>query len=95
MKTTRVVRTLVGLPGTSGNTEAEEVHSRTAAIRALRSGIAATASGDAGALNVWIDDGGKYRCEFMQHRATVRADVHQFIAAVDAWLAEWLPRMFS
>jgi len=83
--------TLKRLPGTRRDVEAVSVQSRSAAIRALRNKQASTAAGDHGALNVWIDDEGLFRCEFMRRCRSVNAERFAYMAAVDAWLRAWFP----
>lgn len=85
--------TLTGLPGVAGDTiEAEWVSSRTEAMRAFRDGAkAVTSSGSNGALNVWLDDEGWYRCEFHRHLRVIGRERFRWKAAVDEWLREWLP----
>ena len=83
--------TLKGLPGTSGDVEAFAVRSRSAVLRCLRKQKAATAAGDHGALNVWIDDDGLFRCEFMRRCRTIDISRFAYVAAVDAWLRKWFP----
>jgi hypothetical protein len=55
---------------------------------------AMTFAGDAGAINVWIDDKMRYRCAFMRF-LSVR-DMQEFTtkAAVRGWLKVWLPRAY-
>lgn len=80
---------LTGLPGTTAPHEAVSVSSRSSAIAQLRLGSTITASGDNGALNVWRDDGGSWRCQFMVHMA-VQSDLRtRHLAAVDRWLRTW------
>lgn len=84
---------LSGLPGTSEDKEATIVQSVSGVLRALASGKTPTAAGDNGAINVWVDDEGKFRCEFMRWRSTVDAQVFQFKKQVAAWLKVWFPQM--
>jgi len=52
----------------------------------IKSGLAATSAADHGAINVWRDDAGKYRCHRMVFLAV--KDSHEFdtLAQVRAWL---------
>lgn len=59
----KTMPTLVDLPGTQSPKEYESCSSATGAIKALRKGLAATASGDRGAINLWRDDTGQLRGE--------------------------------
>lgn len=74
-------------------TRAVAATSRTDAIRWLREGYAITASGDNGALNVWKDKNGLWRCEFMRFLICQDSRSYKHIAAVDAWLAETFPKL--
>ena len=84
---------LSGLPGTQRDQEAVYVTSPTGAIRALRGKLAATAAGDEGALNVWRDDAGAYRCEFQRYWVTVDHQTYRTLREVREWLTAWLPKM--
>lgn len=84
---------LTNLPGRPGITKAEGVSSRTAAINALRSGNAVTASGDDGAINVYRDNAGEFRCIFCQFRVRIKSETFRHLAAVDEWLREWFPKL--
>jgi hypothetical protein len=86
---------LVGIEGVSaGEVEAVCVRSRTAAIQELRAGAPAIiAAGDEGSLVVWVDDDGKYRCEFDRFLAAIDQKKFRHLAAVDQWLREWFPKM--
>jgi hypothetical protein len=85
---------LVGLPGVSREkTEAAFVRSVTAASKELRAGNAITSAGDCGAVNVWKDDEGMWRCEFHRFMVTIDSKTFKYLAAVCEWLREWMPRM--
>lgn len=83
--------TLAGLPRTKGHKECEYTKSPNAVIKALRGGIAATWAGDYGAINVWIDDEGKYSC--LSCRQGMPVDDKQFNtqAEVKEWTKKWIP----
>lgn len=83
--------TMRGLPGTLKDVEAASVKTRSSAIQQLRQKTAITAAGDYGALIVWFDDDGLFRCEFMRHCKTVNASQFKYLAAVDEWLRKWFP----
>lgn len=55
--------TLNNLPGKPGKTEAVYFKQARKAISAINDGYAATSSGDNGAINIWIDNKGKFRGE--------------------------------
>lgn len=86
---------LVGLDGTDGTArDAGFFSSVSGAFKVLRSGLAATAAGDKGAITFYRRDDGKYHCEIMRHMIT--EDAQQFASQVDAkrWLSEWLPTIY-
>lgn len=83
--------TLVDLPDTTGDVQAVMVGSVTEAAKYLRQQMAVTAAGLTGALNVWRDDNGEWRCEFMRNLVTVERANFAHVAAVVQWLKEWWP----
>ena len=89
----RFVR-LTGLEGLKKQTtRAARAGSKTRAISLLRKFGAITASGDNGAINVWRDDLGSYRCEFMRYRSALDAMITDKISHVSTWIAEWWPKI--
>lgn len=86
---------LIGIEGVeAGEVESVSVRSRTAAIRELRAGAkAVTAAGGEGALNVWRDDNGAFRCEFDRYRTPIDQKTFRFLGPVDDWLREWFPKL--
>ena len=84
---------LVGLPGTSRKIEAVIVDSGAQAVKALRDGKAATAAGPNGAINVWIDDGGRYRCHLQVFREVNHSANCRSLRSVSAWVREYLARI--
>jgi hypothetical protein len=57
----------------------------------LDKGIAATAAGDSGALNIWKDDDGWIRCEAMRWMKPVDKKIFDSIEDVEKWADKWLP----
>jgi hypothetical protein len=86
---------LIGLPDTAGKRDCQIVRSVSAALSAIRDGEAATAAGDRGSINVWVDDKGRYRCEAMRYMATVNSETPKNLKELKAWLSEWLPWTLS
>ncbi len=85
---------LVGLDGTDGKAqEAGMFFSVSGAFRVLRQGLAATTAADNGAINVYVDDANKYRCEVMRYMVSI--DARQFTTQeqVRGWLTKWLPKI--
>lgn len=81
---------LKGLPNTRYVRACKFFRSPTAAIRILRKGLAATSSGSNGAINVWKDRDGKYRCEAMRFKMTTNSTLFSSQSGVRNWLAFWL-----
>ena len=84
---------LRGLPGTLGVLEAEIVRSVSGAVKALRAGKAATAAGPNGAINVWCDDAGVYRCEAMRLYRTLEATTFRAQKDICPWVRKWLAKI--
>ena len=57
----------------------------------LDKGIAATAAGDSGALNIWKDDDGWIRCEAMRFRNPIDKKIFDNMEDVEKWADKWLP----
>lgn len=86
--------TLTSLPGVSGkDLEAPFFRSVTAAMDGIKHHRAVTSAGDQGAINVWIDDDGKYRCAFMVRSTTDNSIVVSTEREVRTWLKEWFPKL--
>lgn len=79
--------TLVDLPGTQSPKEYESCSSATGAIKALRKGLAATASGDRGAINLWRDDTGQLRGERFRFLLLQESAEFGTIASARIWYA--------
>lgn len=84
---------LQGLPGTKKHVMACRASSVTGAVRLIRDGKAATASGDNGALNVWKNDAGLWCCEFHRYWSVKDSKQFKYVAAVSEWLKLWWPLM--
>ena len=88
---------LIGLSGTRNTRRAERFESPAEAIKWLRKRVACTAADSNGALNVWDDRDGNYRCEAFRHLVvgwsiSLRVDSQTFTSykAVREWVAKWL-----
>ena len=84
---------LRGLPGTSDVRECVFVGTAAQAIKNLRLGMAVSAASDNGAINMWDDAEGKYRCEAMRHMHTLEAKVFTNLKDVRRWVSEWLRKI--
>ena len=87
--------TLTDLPDMPHKVRAVDVQTRTEAARWLVQGKAVTAAGDSGAVNLWRDRHGMYRCEFYRFRLTADSSMFGTLSAVRKWLREWWPKMGS
>ena len=85
---------LKGLDGTSKN-EIEclfiKHHSDIAVI--LNNGYAATSAGSNGAINIWLDDDGKIRCEAMIFCCVKSSEIFDDIFLAQVWVEDWMQRI--
>ena len=84
---------LTNLPYTRKIRRCEMVKSANAVIDCLRRGVAATAAGDTGAINVWDDRDGFYRCEAMRWRVTVNEQKYKSLRKVREWSKHWIAQI--
>lgn len=85
---------LVDVPGVSGGeVKAYAAKSPNDALFFITDSKAVTAAGDNGALNVWRDDSGQWRCEFHRRLCTINSITTKSVRRVMAWMREWWPRM--
>jgi hypothetical protein len=86
-----------GLPGVRGGTikpRGKHIARTVAGVMAiLQKGRIASAAGDDGAVTVWRDDEGSWRCEFSRWRSPVDNQTFDTKAAVQRWLVEWMPKL--
>jgi GH15 family glucan-1,4-alpha-glucosidase len=59
----------------------------------LRAGLAATAAGDCGAINVWRDLSGSLRGEAMRRMITVDSQMFADLQEVASWTRKWLEKI--
>ncbi len=83
----------VGLPGTRKVRRVEMFRTPAGAIRLLRKRIVATAANDNGAVNVWDDREGFYRCESYRHMSILESRRFSNLREVRSWLKEWLRKI--
>lgn len=85
-----------GLPGVKGGTikpRGKHMARTVSGLMAiLRKGRICSSAADCGAVTVWKDDKGAYRCEFDRHRVPFNEATFDTKAAVRRWLKEWLPQ---
>lgn len=62
-------------------------------MRVIRDNRARTAASDNGSIAIWIDDGGKFRGEFMQHAITKDTFEGTTKIGLRQWLKTWVPKM--
>lgn len=84
---------LSGLPGLSKSVEAGGFSTVAGAMRCLRDNGAGTAAGDCGAINVWIDDRGYPRGEFMRYMSTKSRYEGGTKEGLQQWLKTWIPEL--
>lgn len=84
---------LTGLAGTRKVRHCEFIRTATAAIYHLRKRVAVTSAGDRGAINVWDDKEGLYRCESMANRSVLDSQRYTSLTKVRAWVSDWLKRI--
>jgi len=85
---------LVGLEGVRKKAlDARFFNKPVQASRFLRTHRALTAAGDNGAINVWIDDAGRYRATFYRHYATLSTWRGKQKTRLTEWLKAWMPKM--
>lgn len=59
----------------------------------LKSGEAATTADSNGAINVWVDDDGYYRCESMAWMRTLDKQIYKKMSDVNKWVSIWLKKI--
>lgn len=55
----------------------------------LRKGLAATTAGSKGAINIWKDDEGYFRCEACRHLVIVESKKYKYISMAEKWVKKW------
>jgi hypothetical protein len=85
--------TLVGLENTAKTRECKMFQSPTACLDILRQGFAATTANDNGALNVWIDNDGKYRAEAQRYYSLLDSQIYSTQRQLKRWLKRWLKKI--
>ena len=55
--------------------------------------IAGTAAGDSGAINVWLDDDGHFRCESMAYMRTIEKMAFSDVDKAKKWVKKWLKKI--
>lgn len=92
--TRNMKRSFIGLPGVvEKSLDGLMVHTLSGALRNLGPHRVCSDAGDAGAVTVWIDSAGSYRCAFTRQWVTIDSAVAATKKEVGAWLREWMPRM--
>ncbi len=81
---------LVDLPETFNEREAYLFKNVSQAIKFLREKKAITSAGDNGAINIWDDFYGNYRCEAMRHCNILEIKIYTNLKDTAAWIKDWL-----
>lgn len=84
---------LRGLAGTRKIRHCEFVRTPAEAIHHLRKHVAVTAAGDRGAINMWDDNHGFYRCESMANKQTLDSQRYATLRDVRYWASIWFRRI--
>lgn len=86
-----MLRNLKGLEGIKKKEmECEFIKNASDLHLVLDKQIAATSSGDNGALNIWKDDSGAIRCTSMAFCETLEAKIFDNIKDAEKWAKKWL-----
>jgi len=80
----------IGLTNTRKVRRAEMFGSVAGALRILGKNLVATTANDNGALNVWKDRDGIYRCKSYLHRNILESKNYSNLRLVRAWLKKWM-----
>lgn len=83
----------VGLAGVACGTSlfGPSVETVEEAFDALKSHRVASNDGDHGAVTVWVDDAGAYRCAFTRNCFPIDTAEMRSEDELKAWLEEWMP----
>lgn len=84
---------LTSLPGTKEDKEVHFIDIPRRAVKFLLKGCAVTAVGENGAINVWSDDEGQYRCCSMRYYQTQDNKIFDDIQNIIPWLKIWLEKI--
>ncbi len=82
--------TLINLAGTAATETNAVFISDANEVDKLTPETALTAAGNNGAINVWIDDEGKFRCESMRFMVSLEEQTYSDRQSVRYWIAKWL-----
>lgn len=85
---------LKGLDGISKNEiEALFIYHHSDISVILKNGYAATSAGNCGAINIWLDDKDKVRCEAMIFMQVKSSEVFDDIFLAQVWVEDWMQRI--
>lgn len=71
-------------------TDAEFIKKASEIDKKIKPKVACTSAGDNGAINIWIDDKGKIRCEAMRWCNSVDNQIYDDLKPVKIWAKKWL-----
>jgi hypothetical protein len=85
---------LVGLEGLSvTEIECEFIQKPSDIRKIIKSGKAATAADDKGAINVWRDDAGMIRCNAMAWLRSIEKRQFKTFPGAEKWVSKWLKKI--
>ena len=84
---------LIGLPDTRKIRHCERFRTPAGAIALLRRKIVGTTADSNGALNVYVDKFGKYRCIAMRYCCEIDSQTFTSLVAARKWVIEWLEKI--
>lgn len=84
---------LTGLPDTRKVRKTLMFSTITQALKILRKRVAASTASDEGAINIWNDKFGMWRCERQRYMITQSSGAFKTLKEVAAWLKVELPKI--
>lgn len=85
--------TLEKLEGTNGKPIEAEYINDASEFYKLEKAKAITTADSNGAINIWIDDDGKIRCNAMRHLSTIDYKITKSRTAARQWLIKWIEKI--
>ena len=82
--------TMTGLPDTAKVRRATYISNAVEATRLLSKGKVATTANDHGAITLWRDRYGRYRCEAHRNLSTIDSQSFTNLSSVRYWTRRWI-----